>query len=333
MKLLISGYGDNSSMGLFEIENKFNSIKNLWSCNLPSPSFICHYCDILFAASEQEDCGIIYCFQRLGDQYFQTDKIQLNGGLLCHLRYSPKHKTLYGSFYGTGHLCAINVENYKFAHIISNNILDEKLNLVSRAHCTITDREENHLFCTNISMDKLFCFDIDNGNLSLNSKSPFFQFPVGEGVRHIQFHPTLSIAYVITEYSNKIFTLSYDINSDHFFKIIQEISILPNGYSNQSFGSSIAINSIGSIIYAANRGADTIAVFEVNKNGLLKKVQDFNGFGRYPRHITISRNQKYLITANQNSNNVSYISISASGQLLKQVYSIPFTMPSCVTEI
>jgi 6-phosphogluconolactonase len=86
-------------------------------------------------------------------------------------------------------------------------------------------------------------------------------------------------------------------------------------------------------MYAANRGADSIAVFKHDTStGRLSIIHDCGCGGKCPRHIGIIGQVPLLAVANQNSNEVVLFKINGDGSLGEQTAAIPFEGASYVGE-
>lgn len=338
-EILISGYGpgknNQKSISLYSLTDRFDVLNEIWSDKKEAPSFLCTYHDICFGIRESEQDGSVLVYRRQDDKYILEDELVLDGGALCHVVYQPKNKTLYCSFYETGHIAAIKVENYHFTEI-SNfyKIQPAEMNGFSRVHCSALEPDGNSIFVTNIALDRIYIFDTENGALKINSNLNYIQLEKGLGPRHIKFHPIQNYLYLITEYSNEILTLLYEKNQGtSSLKLLQRISTLPNDFKGKSTGSSLDISKDGRFLYAANRGADTIAVFDINPDGTLTKIQDISCGGNIPRHIALTKDDTGLMIANQKSNEVVILDVDMqNGMLSDVIVRIPFFEPSFVEE-
>ena len=75
---------------------------------------------------------------------------------------------------------------------------------------------------------------------------------------------------------------------------------------------------------------ENIALFKIQENGELSYVNEFALNGSWPRHFSISADNKFLITANQNSNNLSLFSINQSNGYLTFIRNINVPHPNAV---
>jgi 6-phosphogluconolactonase len=309
-ELLISGYGpeenNKTSIALYELTQNKEVGRKVWEDSLIAPSYLATYRDICFGIQEESGSGSVLCYQRVEEEYVLRDELKLHGGALCHIMYQPADKVLYCSFYETGHVAAVRVEDYHFVKILNFfQILPEQPGELTRAHCAVLEPEGTRVFVTNIALDRIYIYNSAEGELSPDTVLEYIQLEKGVGPRHLKFHPLLNYLYVITEYSNELYVYCYNREDTVIqVKLIQKISTLPEGFYGESSGSALDISKDGRFLYCANRGADTIAVFDITPSGELKKIQDVKCGGRHPRHLALLKDDTGLIVANQHSNEV-----------------------------
>jgi len=329
MELFISGYGGNSkpSIGLYNVSN--NSTECIWNSNLPKASYLSVYDNLLLGISELEKTSAIHMLKKAPNGYSRVDTRQIEGGLLCHITYLPINKILVGACYENGHIFSIEVNENGFGKMLTSNrqgVNHQAIaeDFLTRAHCVVANKAETELYSANIALDRIYKYKISNGELLENG---YLSLPKGEGPRHIYINSLEDTMYIITEYSNKIFIVSL---SDNEMNIINSVSILPDKFEGESFGSSLCTSLNGQFLYAANRGADSVAIFKIKEDSDLIKVTDSSCYGRCPRHISLVGDGSYLAIANQESNNVSLCKINSETGNLKEEMSIPFYKPSFV---
>ena len=339
-EIFISGYGPEKgsqpSIALYEITNDLEITKELWKDSIESPSFLCTYHDNCFAIREESDSGTILSYQRIGDSYVLRDELLLTGGALCHLVYQPQNSVLYCSFYETGHIAAIRIENYHFSKVLNFfEIPPIEAGGLSRVHCGALEPDGSGIFFTNIAQDRIYFYETKEGVLITTPFDEMLNLKKGIGPRHIKFHPLLNYLYVITEYSNEIYAFKYEKeNGKPKFTHLQNISTLSDNFTGKSTGASLDISKDGRFLYASNRGADTIAVFDISPDGLLTKIQEISCGGKCPRHIALTKDDKGLLIANQESNEVILFSVDESiGKLIKPICRKYFYKPSFVEEL
>ena len=147
-----------------------------------------------------------------------------------------------------------------------------------KAHAVLIDRDRfvfiPHV-CPNNKTSQ-FRYDAASGRLTPNE--PFEVVPAEEhtGPRHMCFSPVAGIVYTVNEQGNTITVHRYDGESGTL-EPVQEVSTLPEGYSEVSHTAHVEVHPNGRWAYASNRGpGDSIAGFEIAADGGLSP------FGHFP---------------------------------------------------
>lgn len=153
--------------------------------------------------------------------------------------------------------------------------------------------------------------------LSLES---VLSLPEGRGPRHMVLHKELGTAYVSNELSSTITVLAIDETEPDMvksrMKIVQEVDTLSDAQRatsgdkdiwQKNYVAEIGMDHQGKFVYCSNRGYDTIAVFKVmpDDGGKLEQVSFARTYGQTPRHFAISPDNRFLVGANQDSNNLA----------------------------
>jgi 6-phosphogluconolactonase len=124
----------------------------------------------------------------------------------------------------------------------------------------------------------------------------------GAGPRFKSFHPSGQHVYVDNELDNTVAVYEYDAESGTL-RELQIIETLPPD-APESKIAGIQISPAGDRLYVSNRGHDSICIFEIGVDGLLTLLSIRPCGGRTPRHIAISPSGRFLLVANQESDEV-----------------------------
>lgn len=321
MKSIISGFGVHleTSLGLFSDLR----VTPLWTESIESPSFIALGGDYLFAITENRFYAAIYAYRKEGLTYRLTDRRNVEGGALCHIVYSPENRMLIGSCYETGNvICAgFDPETGLFGEVRS--IYQKKEGAISRQHCIVLNKAEDRAYTMNLGLDRVYVYSIANGEFT---EEKVLDVKPGSGPRHARLSADEKLLYVITEYSNEIFV--YDTET---WELKQSVSTLPDRYLGASHCSTLCISPDGRFLYAANRYADTIALFAIGEDGLLSILSQFDCGGRSPRHMELTPDGSTLVICCQDSDWVVYKRLSPeTGLPVQTMREVPFTAPACV---
>lgn len=328
MEIIISGYGINPDKTIAHYSINGNNVSELWSDSLEDPSFVCEGDGYLFAATENQCCAIVSLLQREDSGFQLLDQKEIEGGLLCHITYSSKHKALFGACYETGTIFSVRVDKDRFGELLYHEIQKGTDSAsLTRAHGVFLNKDESELITVNIALDQIYFYRIEDGSLSLKQ---ILKLPEGIGPRHISLSEDESLLYIITEYSNEI--LIYRNGTEKI--LVQRISTLREGFDGISNCSTLCFSKDRRYLYTANRGAQTITLFKVNADGTLCFTDEYDCGGKHPRHMVITKDGNYLVICNQFSVNTAvFLLDKESGALKEQIASIGFKIPSCVYEL
>lgn len=152
-------------------------------------------------------------------------------------------------------------------------------------------------------LDKVFSFRFDAGVLT-PSEVAYVQAREGAGPRNAVFHPHLARAYVVNELDSTVTTYGFDTVCGALTPM-HIVSTLPASYTGNSRAGGIAIDGAGGVLYASNRGHDSIAAFALDKvSGLPAFIAASKTVGRTPRFFTLAPNGRLLYALNEDSDTI-----------------------------
>ena len=144
-----------------------------------------------------------------------------------------------------------------------------------------------------------------------------FHLPEGSGPRHLVLHNQLNIAYLSNELNSSVAVLKLDDSEPTVTKtrlsLAQQLSSKnPQASTQANYVSEIALSKDQRFLYVANRGLDTLAVFNVDSStGRLRYQSSIETNGHCPRHFAITPCNRFIIVANQDSNSITVFAINA----------------------
>jgi 6-phosphogluconolactonase len=135
----------------------------------------------------------------------------------------------------------------------------------------------------------------------------------GAGPRHLAIHPKSGRIYVMNELNHTVSVLERDGTS---YRIKTSYPSLPDASCEECSGADIHISSDGRFLYTSIRGHNSISVFQIEEAGELVFVENIGTRGESPRNFAISPDERFLVVANQHTNNlVSYRRDKTTGKL------------------
>ena len=185
------------------------------------------------------------------------------------------------------------------------------------------------LFSPDLGVDKVFRFELtESGNLNVKGQQSL-QLSPGAGPRHMDFHPSKEVIYVINELNS---TITCFRRTDQAWTGFQVISALPEGYSGPSFCADIHVSQDGRFLYGSNRGHNSIVVFRINGNtGALDLVGHVPTEGNWPRNFTLTPDGWFMLVGNQRSGNIAVFRINReTGMAESTGQGIKLPSPVCL---
>jgi|GEM_PF-1170372 len=180
---------------------------------------------------------------------------------------------------------------------------------ISHPHCILPSPDGKFFYLVDLGRDCVEIFDctgevpIESGRLQLRE---------GDGPRHLLFHPTLPIVWLITEYSNVVYTLKRDTETGAL-SVLQRESTIPDDYTGITYGASLAYCPQKKTLYASNRGMESIAVYAVAEDGSIRRKAIVPCGGSWPRHIAMTKDGKFLLSCNEKAGRVSVLELDEEG--------------------
>lgn len=200
------------------------------------------------------------------------------------------------------------------------------------AHWIETTSDNRFAIAVDLGLDELlvYRFDAKTGSLAANDP-PYAKLDPGAGPRHLAFHPSGKLVYVVNELQSTITAFSYDPSRGALQKL-KTVSTLPKGFSGSNDTAEIQVHPSGKFLFASNRGHDSIAVFSIGRRtGTLTLVDHFPTQGKTPRNFEIDPTGKLLLVANQDTNNIVVFRINPNnGRLTPTGQTLLVPSPVCL---
>ena len=260
---------------------------------------------------------------------------QMSGGdLPCHIEINATGQWLLVSNYGSGSVGVLP--------ILPDGELGEMTDLIQHyGSGPNSERQEGpHMHSATFSPDQRFVLVADLGIDTLvvyafDASTGRLREPIhtstrsGAGPRFKAFHPSGQRVYVDNELDNTVAVYNYDAESGMLHEL-QIVETLPAN-APESKIAGIQISPAGDRLYVSNRGHDSISIFEIGGDGLLTRLAIRPCGGRCPRHIAISPSGRFLLVANQESDEVVVLPVLDSlEELGAPVSRINASGASCV---
>lgn len=197
------------------------------------------------------------------------------------------------------------------------------------AHLHYIDRTpDGRLVLCDLGSDEIVTCDFKDNHFQ---KVATYHTEPGFAPRHIAFHPTRPVAYALGELSSQLAVLTYDASRGRFTPV-KTLSLLPDDYTGQNGSAAIHLSQDGRFLYASNRGHNSIVVYAIDHAGQdLNLVQRISTAGDGPRDFAMDPTERYLVVANQNTDNLTVFQRDTTyGRLTQCQQDIPCPEGTCV---
>jgi len=346
--LLAGSYSDGTTSGISVYD--FNMQTGAYSLvsdvkEVVNPSYLVVSKDeqMVYSVNETKEGGVsAFKFdKRKGALSFINAQVAY-GNSPCNINVDSRQRFIITANYGGGNLSVFPLNKDGSIKPISLNINMNTQNMTvsadtvppppSRIHTVVFTPGEKYLLATDLGKDRIYTFAVEP-----DATDTFLRLlpertvalETGSGPRHLAFHPSGNYLYCINELSGTITVLSHIEDNP---VVIQTIVSDTVQTAKRRGSADIHLTADGRWLYASNRAtANDIAIFSVNpQTGLLTTI-GHQPTGAHPRNFIITPNDKYLLCANQNSNNIQIFEIdSATGMLRNTGNDITLDRPVCL---
>lgn len=315
--LLACGYAGADEPGIhgfYLLEATGALVPNGALAGVEQPSFlVVHPAGDLYVASETGAGAVVSL--RLGRRPGEARELgrqPAGGDWPCHLVFDPDGALLAVANYGSGTARLIPRE--------PDGTLGEPGPLVRHrgsgpdpdrqegphAHATIFTADGRFAIVADLGIDRLMVYRVDEVASALVLHGEGVVHP-GAGPRHMAWHPGGRLLYAANELDSSVSTFSFDPDSGALVELGHMTTLPPGAPHNQV--ADLHLDAAGERLYVSNRGHNSIAVFSVGPNGGLAPLAIRPCGGDWPRNFALSPGGRYLVVANQNSDELAVLPI------------------------
>ncbi len=313
-------YTSGSSRGIYgyRFDARNSKLKPLGLlAAVSNPTFLMAHPDnrFLYAVSQDPDGAVnAFLINPKTGQLSLVDKASSKGAAPCHLTLDRSGRWLAVANYGSGSVAVLPLRK--------DGGVGEALAFVehhgaSKVHCVLFSPDNRFLLAADIGLNRIYVYHFDSATGALTPADvPFVDAPAGVGVRHLAFHPNGRVLYANNETHPSVTGYFYDAGKGALTEI-ETVTTLPDSYTGPAAAGEIAVNRAGNLVYASNRGHDSMALLVVDPLRFTLSALEITPLvGRTPRHFALDPSGQYMLVGNQDSGSLSVYSVHPhSGQL------------------
>ncbi|MDP9711173.1 UNVERIFIED_ORG: 6-phosphogluconolactonase (cycloisomerase 2 family) [Pseudomonas fluorescens] len=202
----------------------------------------------------------------------------------------------------------------------------------NHVHSTVSSPDGRYVFSNDLGADKVFVYLFDpkaNPDLPLTpAMTASVPLPAGSGPRHLLFSADGKHAWLTMEMSAQVAVFDYH---DGVLTQTQLVDLAAGQPTSDKAAAALHASTDGKFLYVSNRGtANQLLVFAIDPaSGQLKELQRRSVEGDHPREFSLDPSGKFLLIANQKSNQIVVVERDGkTGLLGKTVQKLPMDAPS-----
>ena len=258
----------------------------------------------------------------------EIDRATSHGDGPCHVSVEPDGRRLHVANYGSGTVATYTLDEHgRFGAAASvrqhTGTGPTGRQVGPHAHCVVPGPDRRSVYAVDLGADRVVQ-TIDGEVVDE------FVLPAGSGPRHLAFHPTESVAYIVGELDSTVIAARVDVATGRLSDPVA-CSSLPAGFDGSSAGAEVGVHPNGRFLYVSNRGHDSIAVFTLARPDTPELAAHVPSGGRQPRHFAIHPEGQVLVVANQDSDTIVPFRLDpASGELAPLGVGYAASQPVCL---
>lgn len=341
MNWFVGTYSKRGSKGIYLLEfdeskGKIDIINSFEQQSLLNPSFLAIKNNNLYSVGESQspNPGSVASYIISDNKIEKINELPTNGDNPCHLAINSKNNFLVVVNYSSGDFSTYSVSDgsMEFLEKISHEGSSINSSRQNEPHAHSVNFINDYTFYVcDLGIDKIIKYSVDPESKKIITSEKFSVNP-GAGPRHFIINNSKEFAYSINELDSTISV--FNIDNQNNLDILQNISTIPADFEEETTTADLHFSIDEKFLYGSNRGHDSLALFSINNDGTLSFKQTFSTLGKTPRNFAISKSGKYLLVANENSDNISSFYIGyEDGKLEYTGETINIPSPVCLLEI
>ena len=187
-------------------------------------------------------------------------------------------------------------------------------------HQVMLDPSGRWALACDLGADRVWVYAFDGSRGALFgavTSAHHLVLPAGSGPRHLAFHPSGKLVFVLCELDGEVVTCGWDAQAGEL-TVRSSVGMMADGVAcsraHHSGCSHIAVAPSGGVVYAAERTSNTIVVFACDKGtGKLRPKQRVSTGGVCPRHFVLDATS--LIVVNQDTSTIVELRVKPDGSL------------------
>jgi 6-phosphogluconolactonase len=265
----------------------------------------------------------------------EISKVSSKGAGPTHIAVDHTGRCVFAANYGGGSVASFQVNSDgklgEAVSFIQYSPDEEKHERKPHAHRVTVSPDNRFLLVNDLGLDVIHVYRLDASTAKLTPNDPpLWRAKTGYGPRALRFHTNGRVAYCVNELKPTVNVLGWNSNSGAL-TTLQDISLVPEGYSGKAAPSDIAFDRKMDFAYVASRLDDFMATFAVSTDGELTMIDKTSCGGKRPRHLVLDPTDRWLLVANQDTDTIAVFARDRkTGKLANEGKIFPLSKPQCL---
>ena len=331
---LVGTYTENDSQGInviqFDTDSKAIAIQKVIP-EIENPSFvITNKAKTIMVAVEEtasENGGKVtsYSYDSTSNKFQKLNSLFTKGNHPCTVTFSPDEKYVIVGNYSGGNLSVFPIdqqgnlsENSQFIQYEGKSVNAERQEK-PHVHSVVFHPKDSFLFVADLGRDaiEMIPFDANSKTFLQTEKAISTKVASGSGPRHLLFNKAGNTLYVTYELTNEIGIFKFENDQLQH----QQTIALTKTPTKSGSAAELRLSDDGNYLYATVRGNDNqLVIMKVNQDKNLEVIQNI-ATGKAPRNFILTKDQKNILVANQDSNKITVFDRDTKSGLLSPTSS------------
>lgn len=286
----------------------------------------------LFTLSDGDEPGLAH-YELVDGNFTFKDRTKVFNENGCYVTYDEENHVVYNANYKKGELAVIDIlqdGTLAVADIVQHTspVGPHENQDFAHAHFIHPTNDHQFILSCDLGTDEVHSYRLSSDH-KLEELSVYKAAP-GTGPRHLAFHHSESIVYLLGELDYTVTVLT--INEDGSLTAGNIYNTLPSDWTEFNSSAAIRLSADNKFLYVSNRGHNSITVFAVSEDGqTLTEIQNISTEGDFPRDFNFNADETFIIVGHQFQPQISLFKRDVETGLLTYTDSIAVNEIVCVT--
>ena len=312
-----------------------------WICFSPDRKYLFAACEV--DSFNGKPTGEVASFRVVGGKLEQLSGQNSASKGTCHCAIDHTGRVLISADYGGGSAASFKVTDGKLSPLVWSEHYtvhgpNPDRQEAAHAHFASFSPDNRFAYVNDLGGDMIHIYTFDPETAVLENAGAYKSAP-GAGPRTLHFHPNGTTAYCMNEMKSSVDVLRWNKADGSLTRISTTDLLPPNAplpdpkdAPQGNTGCDTVIAKDGRFVYFANRGTDFLYSFKADPaTGALSPIERTATGGKTPRNFTLDPNEKWMLVADQNSNNLAVFPRNATtGKLANEGKTVACPTPMCI---